>query len=401
MVSAVGIAADYANASKVRTGLQAALDAGLLAGAKDGSSNWTTTALNVFSNNFAVSGVDPSTSFSMDGANYAGTATASVPATFAGIIGAKTISITAKAEVATGGSGGTTDNSCLMTLGRSLSPSTVSMTFNGAPNINMSGCSLRSNTSMTCNGHNGGASASIAVGTVSGCSNAQPNTPAIKDIYAALASNISLKCGASTAGATWTPGTIPIGPTIIKVTKGSYVEYHICGDLTVTGNGYLTGNAPALDSVIVIENGSLNVDNNSTINTMKTTIVLAGSNSVASSINFPNGQGHASILSLSPSTDPANPWQGVSLYQDPSLTYNVDDTWGPATTFNADGVVYLPNANVTISGSSASNNSKCTKFVANTFTSNGSVNLNFAQTSVGCASLGVKQYSSPTFYLAQ
>jgi hypothetical protein len=95
---------------------------------------------------------------------------------------------------------------------------------------------------------------------------------------------------------------------------------------------------------------------------MRTIIVLTGNNSYASSINFPNGKGHAATLSLSPPTG-SDPWRGISLYQNPSLTSNVDDTWGPGATFNADGVVYLPYANLTIHGSSSSNNYQCTKFV--------------------------------------
>ena len=88
-----------------------------------------------------------------------------------------------------------------------------------------------------------------------------------------------------------------------------------------------------------------------------TTLMLSGNNSYASSINFPNGKGHAAALSLSPPTSSSDPWQGVSLYQDPALTNNVNDDWGPGATFNVDGVVYLPNADLVMHGSGASNNS--------------------------------------------
>ena len=123
--------------------------------------------------------------------------------------------------------------------------------------------------------------------------------------------------------------------------------------------------------------------------------------SVGSSIDFPNGNGHASTLSLSPSTGGSNPWRGIALYQDPKLTVSVDESWGPGATFNADGVVYLPHANVVIHGSSGSNNSRCTKLVVNSFTTNGSVNLNFAQTNSGCTSLGMKQWTDTPIHLAQ
>jgi hypothetical protein len=273
--------------------------------------------------------------------------------------------------------------------------------LNGAPNVQMNNCGLRSNSSLTCNGYSGGAVASIAVGTANGCSNAQSGASPYKDIYAALATNITATCSGSYPGATWTPGVLPPPTNITTVSKGSYTEYHICGDLTLSGSGNLFGANPVGDSVIIVENGSLNIAVNASITTARTTIVLTGDNSKASSVNYPNGNGKSATLSLSPSTNPSNPWQGISLYQNPSLTNNVDDNWGPGATFNADGVVYLPKANVTTRGNAASGNTQCSVFVANSFTTNGSLNLSFAQTANGCASLGVKQYVGSGLYLTQ
>jgi hypothetical protein len=192
---------------------------------------------------------------------------------------------------------------------------------------------------------------------------------------------------------------MPTGAGIKTVSQGSYTEYHICGDLNLSGSGYLTGNSPGSDTVIVIENGGLNLANNASINTLKTAIVMTGNNTVASSVNFPNGNGNSATLSLSPPTDVANPWQGVALYQDPKLTYQVDDKWGPGASFNADGLVYLGNANVVTDGNTSSSNSKCTKFVMNQFTTNGSVDLNMAQTN--CAAVGLKQWGGVVVHLVQ
>jgi hypothetical protein len=103
---------------------------------------------------------------------------------------------------------------------------------------------------------------------------------------------------------------------------------------------------------------------------------------------------------MSPSSGSDNPWRGVSIYQDPALTNGVDESWGPGANINLDGLLYLPNAALTISGNAASGNSACTKIVTKQFTTNGSVNLNFAQTVSGCASLGLKQYIGASAYLA-
>jgi Flp pilus assembly protein TadG len=396
LVGAIGATVDYSRANGVKASLQATLDAAVLAAAKDGTSNWSQTASAVFNGNAVTksgSSVNAPT-FAFDGSNtYSGQASATVP-TVLSLLGFSTLNVNVSSVAMTSN----TDNSCILTLDQGKPRSDVSLTLNGAPVVNLSGCSIRSNTSMVCNGHNGAATASIAAGTTSGCSNPQNNADVVPDIYAPLAKNITPLCGGSRPGATWTAGASPPKGVIVASMSG-YTEYHICGDLTVSGNGYLISPGGS-DSAIVIENGSLNVDDSAAISTSRTVIVLTGNNQYASSINFPNGKGHAASLSLSPPTG-SDPWRGVSLYQDPALTSNVDDTWGPGATFNADGVVYLPYANLIIHGSSASNNAQCTKIVVNTFTTDGSVNLNFAQTTIGCTSLGMKQWTDTPVHLAQ
>jgi hypothetical protein len=102
---------------------------------------------------------------------------------------------------------------------------------------------------------------------------------------------------------------------------------------------------------------------------------------------------------LSPPTAVENPWQGVALYLDPALTRNVDNSWGPGASFSADGLVYLGNSNVVTDGNTASANSKCTKFVMNSFVTNGSVRLDFAQQN--CAAIGLKQWAGITVHLTR
>ena len=383
---AAGAAVDYSRASSERVRLQAALDAAVIAGAKDGTANWTSTASNVFTARFgSVNGA--STQFSASNGVYTGTASASSPTAFVGIAGFKQIPIGASAAAAAGNNG---DNSCILTLGRNQPVTGESLTFNGAPNVALTGCTIRSNTSLKCNGHDTGAKASIAAGSASGCSNPQSNAPVVPDIYKPLATNITKQCS-SWPGAVWAPGVVPPYPMVITVNKGSYTEYHVCGDLTLSGSGALTGLSPASDAVIVIENGKLIMDDKATIQANRVTFVLTGDNSKASHIEFPNSKGKAATLSVSPATSSGNPWRGVSIYQDPSLTNTVDNDWGPGATLNVDGLVYLPNANVKIHGNPSSNSPSCAKIVANSLVSSGSVNLN--QTAQGCSTLGVQQWA--------
>src|SRR5690348_9024911 len=54
IMTGVGAALDYTRANAAKALLQAALDSALLAGAKDGTANWSSVALNVFNGNLAA-----------------------------------------------------------------------------------------------------------------------------------------------------------------------------------------------------------------------------------------------------------------------------------------------------------------------------------------------------------
>lgn len=402
LMGAVGAAVDYSRANSVKANLQGSLDSALIAGAKDGSSTWMQKALDMFNANVVPHGsvVSAPTFTQTSGGGYAGTAQATLSTAFFGLFGVSSLQISVSSAVS-GPSDG--DESCLLTLDHGQQLSHVSLTFGGAPNIVMAGCAIRSNTSMNCNGHSGGANASIAAGTVSSCSNPYGSARVVPDIYTPLADRITKVCGSSRAGLTWTAnGNIPARPGLITITtSNNYTEYHVCGDLTLTGSGYLTGTGLTSDSVIVVENGGITLDNRAAIRTDRTTIVLTGNNNFPSSISYPNGNGNSASMILSPSRDPNNPWQGVSIYQDPSLTRNVDNTWGPSATFNADGVVYLPNSNMLMRGIAGSADYHCTKVVTNSLLTDGAVDFNFQQNRDGCTAIGMKQWTDVPVHLTQ
>jgi putative Flp pilus-assembly TadE/G-like protein len=390
ILSAAGAAVDYSRANNFRTAMQTALDAGLIAGAKDGTTSWAQVASSVFSANLKARGGTADTpSFTKDSdVVFKGTVTGSMPTSILGIIKISAIPVKATAMATASDA----DDSCILTLDQGQPASHVGLLFNGAPVINLSGCSIRTNTSLDCNGHDTQAMKSIAAGSATDCSKPKSNAPLVPDIYKDLASNITTKCGTSRPGVSWTPGMAPSGTGVVKV---SDKEYHICGDLNLSGTGSF---APTADTLIVIENGSLNLANNADASISKTTVVMTGNNSYPSAINFPQGNGKAASLTLSPSVDPANPWHGVALFQDPKLT-NTDNKWGPGADFNADGLVYLPNSNIVTDGNTSSSNSKCSKFVMNSFTTNGKVSLDFDQSVANCAAIGLKQWGGITVRL--
>jgi hypothetical protein len=250
---------------------------------------------------------------------------------------------------------------------------------------------------MNCNGHDGDITKAISYGTASGCGHPQPYTPPVPDIYAKLATNITKTCGVLRPGVIWTGGTLPG-----KVAQDTYDEIHVCGDLTLKGD--LTGTTDYLtdgtrDTVIIVENGNLIIPKDADVGAKRTVIILTGNNTYPSKIVFPQGNGQPATLTLSAPTNSANPWQGVAFFQDPSLNKDIDNKWGPGANFNADGLVYLGNSNVVTDGNTSSSNAKCSKFVMNTFTTNGSVALNFDQSIAACAAIGLKQWDGVFVHL--
>ena len=398
IMTAVGAAVDYSRANNFKSGMQTALDAALLAGAKDGTSSWKQVALAMFAANLAVQGKTGSAatpSFTQESAAvYKGTVSGSVPTSVLGVINVPYIAVGAKATA----TASEADNSCILTLDHGQSLSHVSLSLNGAPIVNLSGCSIRSNTSLDCQGHDGNVTKGIAAGAAVDCGRPKSNALPVPDVYKSLASNITTQCGSSKPGVSWSPGLPPSGPGVKIASVGGRTEYHICGDLNLSGSGIFT---PGADTAIVIENGSLNIADKAAVTVARTVMILTGDNSTPSSVNFPNGNGKSASLTISPPLDATDPWQGVALFQDPKLTNSVDNKWGPGASFSADGLVYLGNSNVVTDGNTSSSNAKCSKFVMNSFVTNGSVNLDFNQTVATCAAIGLKQWGGIVVHLVK
>ncbi len=328
------------------------------------------------------------------------------------------ITRSAKARVASQGSSGTetvADDSCIFTLGETLTISTNTMTFNGSPSVDLTGCSLRSNKSMKCNGSSTYAT-SYAVGDIVGCSNPHPRQAYMPDIYRSLSSGIELQCGSSAGGVTWTgstAGNLPTGGNVRTLARSDYTEVHICGNLRIDGTAAtsLTGAAPTLDTVVVVENGGIYVGEDSDVRANRMTFVLASkgeSDSNRPIVRWPNGNGsNAGSWAVSASTGANNPWKGIALYQNPSLNDGADMSWQSGTKFQLDGILYLPNAQFTVSGQVLAGPSSCSKIIVGEFTLNGAVTLR--QSAVGCANMQVTQYfqqgapatSSTSAYLTQ
>lgn len=395
-----GAAIEYSRAVTAASTTQAALDGAVLSAMSQPLGSRAAAAAALFAANlgnatFTVSSQNFSES---DAGAVAGTATIAVPtrlmSSFAPSLNLTRSATAAQGVATTTSTSSATDNSCILTLGEQLTVSYDVMTFNGSPAVNLTGCSLRSNKSIDCNGHSTGAD-TYAVGSIVGCSNPHSGQAVVPDTYATLASNITKVCGANAGGYFWTAnGAAPaaIASTIIPVSRSGYAEIHVCGNLTLDGTAgaTLTGSSPASDTVVVVENGGIIMNGGASVVASQVTFVLAGG-SGSPIVSWPSGNGtSAASVTLSSSTGASNPWQGIAIYENPSL--NVDMTWKSGTSFTLDGVLYFPNASFTVSGQVLAGPTGCSKIVVGEFTLNGSVNLK--QSSAACATLGVSQYTA-------
>ena len=233
-------------------------------------------------------------------------------------------------------------NYCVLALASSVATDAIAFLANGGPKADLSGCSIMSNASMTCNGHDLQADYGDAHGTNNGCGNVQTSSmPQVTDPYAARASNIPAN---SCSSYPQQSGTLP--SSNLWSGNKTFGTQTFCGDVKLTGNMTLLG-----DNVIVIRNGQLNL-NGFTLSTgtnadgtaASAVIIFSGDN--GSYTHTLTGNGNVNINS--PTT---GNWAGVALYTDPSLTTGVDmSAAGNSPSWNISGLAYFPHAAITWSG---------------------------------------------------
>ena len=191
---------------------------------------------------------------------------------------------------------------------------------NGAPDADLAGCNVMSNTSATCNGHDLDADNGDAHGTNSGCGNVQHSqVPPISDRYAALASNIEGdNCHGFYPKAPQKKNDPPLN--FPNAVSGYYVwdaHHNICGDMQLQGDTQIESDVNG--AVLFLHNGMLDLAGHklSTVNGSMLTIVFTGTGGPYNHI-----VGGGGMLDIQAPT--RGTWSGVALYQDPALTQNVD-----------------------------------------------------------------------------
>lgn len=258
-----------------------------------------------------------------------------------------------------GSTSGTSHQFCILTLDKTAGAN--GLLANGVPKADVGGCDIFSNNDLTCHGGNLNAGSAIAVGTSSVCGGAQiSGAPPVPDPYGKdgnktaptlpSKSDVDTACGGSypqIATSGQNKGNPPSGNQIVGTYNWSTQSNStkiLCGDIQLTGDVTLQGS-----STVVIENGWLDLNGH----TLKTgtgadaTIVFSGSDGYK---HYPtssvNNSGTIDIKAPS-----SGNWKGFALYQDPSLKSIVDvSEAGNAPAYNITGIIYMPNAVVTVKG---------------------------------------------------
>jgi Flp pilus assembly protein TadG len=379
LVGAMALAAEVTYWHLHNRAMQNAADAAAIAAATSNGPGYATEGTAVASQygfpagtgNISVSVTNPATATGCSANCYVVTISDNVPLFFSQAVGyqggatangqpASTITASAVATAKTA------YDYCILALAGS---GKQGIRTNGAPKADLGGCNTMSNTSSTCNGSNLKANVGNAHGTNNGCGISQnSNVPTVSDPYSGQASNIP----ANTCSSYPQEPTKKNDPALpdTNLWNGAYsLSGHkvVCGDQQLTGNTIINATSGA---VLVIENGQLDTNGFTFKSGVDTglTIVFSGANN-PNYQHIPSGGGTLDIAAPT-----SGVWSGIAIYQDPSLTTNVDiSAAGNSPTWNISGLVYLPHSSITLSGAvnKSSNGLGCFELVIDNMTING------------------------------
>jgi Flp pilus assembly protein TadG len=139
----IGAAVDYSKASNLRAHLRAALDAAILAGARDGTANWVNVASNVFNANLKSNmSATPGFSQNNDG-SFSGSAVASAATSFLNIFGTSSIPVNVQVKAKT--TNARPGQFCVLAL-NATAPSAVQLTGNATIDVPAPQCVVQVNS---------------------------------------------------------------------------------------------------------------------------------------------------------------------------------------------------------------------------------------------------------------
>lgn len=332
MAMGIGIGIDFSRASSARADMQTAVDAAVLAGAKDGTSSWPTVADNTFTGAVGTGVTVTAKSFSVDAdGNYKGSATGSLPTSFAGLfsIDALSFQVTATAVKPV-----VSNKVCILLLSTSATPGLL---LNSGATLNAPDCQVDVKST-------GNPAATFNAGTTF---NTKKTCIAGSQVLDNGGSHATLTKSCTTASDPFA-GTLPVPSTsctssgsnynggVVTMTPGVY-----CSGINFNGTTTLT----LQPGVYVIKSGNWNFNGGSITGT-GVTIYYADS----SYIQF-NGTTKLNLTAPTTGT-----YAGLLMYEAINLAksaFTINATDGA----NLQGLIYLPSRNLTLnSGASVSSN---------------------------------------------
>lgn len=399
LIAVLGLGIDVGAWHRVDRSLQNAADAAAVAAARNGTSSYQSEATAVAAQYGLVDGSGGVTVTALNNQTCPNgqtncfsvtVAMSAAPQFFSQVVGIPAPSLSSSAMAG----GGQTHSYCLLAVASSGTDPAI--TTNGAPKADLSGCSIMSNTSSDCHGHDLKADNGDAHKMDSGCGvNQNSNVAAIPDPYKSLTSNIPTDpCGGLYPQEPTKKGGSPLPSLntwgLVGFTTAMALPYPpstanrgiVCGDLQLLGDVTLTTASPG--SLLVIVNGQLDTNGHTlkTVAGSALTIIFTGT--AGSYTHAPTGGG-----TLDFPAPTSGPWSGVAIYQDPSLTSGMDiSAAGNSPTWDITGLVYLPHSSVTFSGAvnKSSNGASCFALVVDNITINGTGDI---LAKGGCAAAGL------------
>ena len=392
LIGGMGLAAEISYWRLHHRAMQNAADSAAIAAATNNSSNYIAEAQSVAaqygfqngSGQITVAVANPSTAAGCTANCYTVAISDNLPLFFSQIVGyqGSAANGSPRSTAITANSVATTIKPytyCILALATS---GKQGITSHGAPNTDLNGCNTMSNTDSVCTGHNLNANVGDAHGTNSGCGITQVSgVPAIADPFSNLASNIP----PDTCNGKYPQEPTKTNSPALPASNQLSGTYSFGATQVLCGDQQLIGNTTINNTVLVIENGQLDTNGN-TLQGTGLTVVFTGENN-PNYEHIPTGNGTLDITAPNDNT-----WSGVAIYQDPSLTKDVDvSAAGNSPTWNISGLVYLPHSSVTLSGAvnKSSQGLRCFELVVDNLTVNGTGDI-FANDDQ-CAAAGLNQ----------
>jgi len=357
IAGSVGAAVDYSTANSVRSKLQSAMEAAVLAGAADQTSEQNTTATNAFSSNFKTfAGVTyPAPTFENDGGKFTGSVQATVPTTFLSILGFRTLTVGANSAAVAADRTANGNALCIFALS---STAQSSVGDSGGTSVNAPNCITQVNSSNSkAVTLSGGASINsvencfVGKTSTSGGSSINPSPDVVCNAKADPFKNYV------------TPSVGACDHTSYKISTPVTLQPGVyCGGISISSTTVTF--APGL---YIINGGLLQSSGSSEVKGDGVSFYLTGSGAGVST----SGGSAWHIVAMSSGT-----LAGFVFFLDPNASAAQKSTLSGSSELYFEGVIYLPDQQLTLSGGSAAfTPSPFTAYIADTFVLSGSATL--------------------------